>query len=59
MGKRAIQIDIESDGTFHWTYSNGWNNHYPMKNVNYIKTFKTDMDARLSLIKYLGLDGGR
>lgn len=58
-GKRAIEIDIESDGTFHWTYSNGWNNQYPMKNANYIKTFKTDMGARLSLIKYLGLDDGR
>ena len=52
--KRAIEIDIEDNG-FHWTYSNGWQNSYPMKNAHYIKIYKTDMGARLSLIKYLGL----
>lgn len=57
-GKRAIQIDVESDGTFYWIYSNGWSNQFPMKNAYFIKTFKTDMGARLSLIKYLGLDVG-
>ena len=57
-GKRAIEIDVERDGTYHWTYSNGWHNQFPMKNTNYIKTFKTDMGARRSLIKYLMLDGG-
>jgi len=52
-GKRSIEIDEESDGTYHWTYSsNGWNK-YPMKNAHFIKTFKTDKGARLNLIKYL------
>lgn len=52
-GKRAICIDVESDGTFHWIYGNGYNNSYPMKNAHFIKTFKTDKGARLNLIKYL------
>jgi hypothetical protein len=56
--KRAIEIDVESDGTFHWIYSNDWRNAYPMKNANCIQTFKTDKGARLSLIKYLGLENG-
>ena len=55
-GIRAIEIDIEHDGTFCWTYSNGIWNSYPMKNANCVKTFKTDMGARRSLIKYLDLE---
>jgi hypothetical protein len=53
--KRSIIIDTENDGTCYWIYSNGWNNSFPMKNANIIKTFKTEKGARLSLIKYLGL----
>lgn len=54
--KRSIAIETEhDDGTFYWSYTNGWNNTYPMKNANYIKTFKTAKGARLSLINYLGL----
>jgi hypothetical protein len=54
--KRSIQIDSKNDdGCFSWIYSNGWNNTFPMKNANYIQTFKTEKGARLSLIKHLGL----
>lgn len=54
--KQYIEIDIDNDGTFHWTYSNRGINYYPMRNSQYIKTFKTEMGAKLSLIKYLGLE---
>jgi tetratricopeptide (TPR) repeat protein len=55
-GKRSIEIDVKSDGTYSWTYGYEWLHFYPMKNKDYIKTFKTDMGARLSLIRYLNLN---
>jgi len=56
----SFNISTEREG-FSWSlnYVGSPLATYPMRNANYVKVFKTEIGAKQSLIKYLGLENER